>query len=368
MSLELNPNVFFRCVEDSSEAIMITDRFGKLMYVNPTWSRVYGYLPTEALGATPSLLHSGLHDPHFYDAMWSQIRDPKIGHWKGELVNRTKTGELVNVFLTITPYRNRDGDISGYMGLAIDISEKKRVELRLQEEDRLSSIGLLASGLAHEIGTPMTVIRGRAELLSMRAAPQTALHSGLQVIVEQIDRISSLIQSLLNLARNPSESSQGEVLLLPVLRSVIDLLAVPLRKLDCTVKVECPEGIKVCGDPNRLTQVFLNLCVNAIHALEDCRASKTLENADWQAKIQIAVVPKDERTLKVSVIDNGPGIKPENLQKIFRPFFTTKDIGRGTGLGLAVVAKIVSELKGQIKVQSEFGTGTEIQLTLLALC
>ena len=134
------------------------------------------------------------------------------------------------------------------------------------------------------------------------------------------------------------------------------------------MKVECPEGIKVCGDPNRLTQVFLNLCVNAIHALEDCRASKTLENADWQAKIQIAVVPKDERTLKVSVIDNGPGIKPENLQKIFRPFFTTKDIGRGTGLGLAVVAKIVSELKGQIKVQSEFGTGTEIQLTLLALC
>jgi PAS domain S-box-containing protein len=304
VSLEISPNVFFRCVEDSSEAIMITDRFGKLCYVNPTWCRVYGYTPIEALGATPSLLRSGQQDSHFYDVMWSHIRNPEVGHWKGELVNRTKTGELVNVLLTITPYRNAEGEISGYMGLALDISEKKRVERRLQEEDRLSSIGLLASGLAHEIGTPMTVIRGRAELLSMHAPPQSALQSGLKVIVDQIDRISGLIQSLLNLARNPSQSSQSEILILPIIRSVIDLLAVPLRKSACTIEIECPETTKVCGDPNRLTQVFLNLCVNAIHALEDCRESKISQNANWQPELRIVVTPLDEKNLQVSRFKN----------------------------------------------------------------
>src|SRR5690606_13193606 len=105
------------CVEDSDEAIMISDRKGTLVYVNPAWCRIYQYTAEEAVGNTPSLLHSGIQDKSFYRKMWDDITNPEKGSWKGELVNRAKDGTLVPVLLTITPYRGDDGSILGYMGI-----------------------------------------------------------------------------------------------------------------------------------------------------------------------------------------------------------------------------------------------------------
>src|SRR6478735_7468302 len=99
-------DIFFRCVEDSNDAIMISDRKGILVYVNPAWSRIYGFPKEEAIGQTPRLLHSGIQDEQFYRKMWSAIADPRSAHWKGELVNKAKDGTLVPVLLTITPYRS----------------------------------------------------------------------------------------------------------------------------------------------------------------------------------------------------------------------------------------------------------------------
>jgi PAS domain S-box-containing protein len=166
MNLSIDPqNVFFRCVEDSSEAIMISDPRGILQYVNPAWVRTYGYTQKEAIGNKPSLLHSGLHSKAFYQSMWTEISSQETGHWKGELINRCKNGELIPVLLTITPVKSAEAKIIGYMGVAVDIRFKKELEAKVAHQDRLASIGLLASGIAHEIGNPLGVIRGRAELL-----------------------------------------------------------------------------------------------------------------------------------------------------------------------------------------------------------
>jgi len=192
--LELDhQSVFFRCVEDSNDAIMVSDRGGKLVYVNPSWQRVYGYTAEQAVGETPRLLHSGIQDDGFYREMWSRISDPAVGYWKGELVNRAKDGTLVPVLLTITPFRGPGGSILGYMGIAVDISWRKEMENKVAQQYRLATIGVMASGLAHEIGTPLGVIRGRAELMQMQSE-NGVIRRNAEVILGQSDRISRIIQ------------------------------------------------------------------------------------------------------------------------------------------------------------------------------
>jgi two-component system, cell cycle sensor histidine kinase and response regulator CckA len=364
MTLEIQSPVFFRCVEDSSEAIMITDADGTLEYVNPAWSTLYGFSAQEALGAKPSLLHSGKQGSEFYEEMWTQIRDPHVGVWKGEILNKTRDGRFIFVFLSITPYRDAKGSVAGYMGIAIDISEKKETERRMQEEDRLFSVGLLACGAVHEIGTLVTIVKGRAEQLYVQADPASASIKVLKLIVEQMDRVAHLVQSLMNLARDPGENVLAEVSLLPILNSVLSLLSVQLRSSNVSVTFENEPGLTVYSDANRLIQVFLNIIVNAIHALEECKTAKLNECALWQPEIKIVLAAVGRDFVEIKIADNGLGIAAEVVQKIFTPFFTTKKRGAGTGLGLAVVSQILGDLRGEIRVESTLAVGTEFVIHL----
>lgn len=357
-------NIFFRCVEDSSEAIMITDERGFLVYVNPAWTRIYGYTQEEALGSSPKLLHSGRQDDEFYLEMWSQIRDRSKGFWKGELINRAKNGALIPVLLTITPFRNRDNqDILGYMGIAIDVSEQKRMESQILRQDRLASIGMIASGLAHEIGTPLGVIRGRAELILMRNELSEAGTAGLNTIIEQIDRIYRLISSLLRFSRSSEDTKLSSIDLVGSLAEVMSLLAEKLRKTNIEIENLVPEGTRVLADPVRLQQVFVNLAINSIHAIEQRQAASHTRLAP--GRIQIEVAPnKSAAYTDIHFIDNGCGIPPQNLPKLFQPFFTTKDVGEGTGLGLAIVGKLLTEMGAEISVESVENVGTKFIIHL----
>ena len=349
---ELN-DVFYRCVQDSSESIMITDSKGRLVYVNPMWCQVYGYTNEEAFGQTPSLLHSGHQNRTFYDDMWARIRTPEIGYWRGELVNKTRQGKLVNVLLTITPVRMAKGEIEGYMGMAIDITEKKSLEARVQQQDRLSSIGLLASGLAHEIGTPMGVVRGRAEFMRMQLENNPSVESGLTVIIQQIDRITGLIQSLLNLSRKNDDFLPQPFALKPLFSELAALMNTKLKQLNICFETEFISDCAVKGDPQRLQQVFINLFINALHAIE--AAVEQGRTKDHKILVHCEVCQGE---VVVQFSDTGCGIAPENIGKLYQPFFTTKEVGKGTGLGLAMVAKIISDLRGTIQVESRVGKGT----------
>ena len=353
-------NVFFRCVEDSHEAIMISDREGKLTYVNPAWVSIYGHSKEYAVGRSPRILHSGVHDEAFYREMWRSIRDPGRGFWRGELFNRSKEGRLIPVLLTITPYRNREGEIEGYMGIALDMTRERELEERLGTQERLAAMGILASGLAHEIGTPLGVIRGHAELLVRNCSTLPGASGHAEAIVSQADRITHLIQSLLKLGR-PGGSESVAVPIRAAIDEILGLLEQVFHDQGVAPKIEIAEDAVANADPVGFQQVLLNLLSNSVHAIEE---EKTRGRArDHSITIRAERVGK---VVRIHVEDTGCGISPENQAKIFEPFFTTKDVGKGTGMGLAIVSKIVAEMGGNVRVQSRPGNGAAFVVTLPA--
>lgn len=359
LQLKAEPqNIYFRCVEDSNEAIMISNKKGFLVYVNPAWTKIYGYSKEEAIGKTPRLLHSGMHEKTFYEQMWQSISNPETASWKGEVINKAKDGTLIPVILSITPYRELgEGEIAGYMGIALDIRQRKELEAEIAHQDRLASVGMLASGLAHEIGTPLGVIRGRAELMSMQTEDPKSLKS-FEVIISQIDRISKMIRSLLRLSRNFGVSQLSRVELYELINETILLVQRSLEQANIKSMIELPKDLVVLGDSDRLSQILLNLIMNAIHAMEQ----KNKDQGVCNHILKFECIQSSESTLTLCISDTGCGIPKENLNKLFKPFFTTKGVGVGTGLGLAITSQLMREMKGEIHVKSELGCGAQFFL------
>jgi signal transduction histidine kinase len=239
----------------------------------------------------------------------------------------------------------------------VDESERKlELERELRRADKLAAIGTLASGLAHEIGTPLNVIRGRAEhLLSNRQnPPRTA--EGLEIIINQIDRISRIVRMLLNLGSR-RERSFAVCDLRPIVQRTLALLETEAARRDVECKVDLGDApLPVRCDADQLQQVFVNLGVNALDAME---GGGTLTVA--LRRIGMGARP----TVRIVFADTGPGISSEIRARIFDPFFTTKEPGKGTGMGLAVSETIVRDHEGEIAVEStEAGARMTITLPL----
>lgn len=234
------------------------------------------------------------------------------------------------------------------------LTEKKK-DLRqtleqLRQTERLAELGTLASGMAHEIGTPMNVILGRAEYL-MRRTEDGQTKKGLETIVTQVERITKIMNQLLTFARRrPSERRPMD--LGQTIQDCLEVLRERMANHHIQVKTEFEPSIgPIHADPDHMSQVFLNLFINAIHAMPE---GGTLG-------INLAV---DGSQVRLEVSDSGCGIPKNDLPKIFDPFFTTKEAGKGTGLGLTVVHGIMQEHGGLIEVASELGHGTTFTLTL----
>jgi PAS domain S-box-containing protein len=238
-----------------------------------------------------------------------------------------------------------------------DLSQRKEMEAQILRQDRLASIGLLGSSLAHEIGTPLGVIRGRAEYLMMSVEGDAGLYSSLEVIVGQIDRITVLIQSLLSLARGDQGGDLQSVPFLKSLDRVLELLAHEFRKANITVESMHCEHVVLRAQSQPLEQVLLNLLVNSVHAIQTARK----QGIEREFKIQIQGIESPD-SWEILVRDNGSGISEKNLSNLFKPFFTTKDVGSGTGLGLATCFRILESWGGKILVRSVEGEWTEFRL------
>lgn len=235
--------------------------------------------------------------------------------------------------------------------------ERLQMEAQILQQDRLATIGLLASSLAHEIGTPLGVMRGRSELLMMHS-DSDVVHKNAKVILDQIDRVSKLIRSLLTLARGDKSQSVVDVNVPEVLQEVLDLIGHELARHSIEIENAIDPKVMAKAEAGPLHQVFLNLLVNAMHAIQSVKTPRA-------HKVRLAC----ERTdfgWNISITDTGCGIPKENLGKLFRPFFTTKDIGVGTGLGLATSYRIVENWDGRIFVDSEENSGTTFTIQLRA--
>lgn len=230
-------------------------------------------------------------------------------------------------------------------------------EERLRNAEKLMIMGMLASEIAHEVGTPLNIISGRVELLTERAKSDPRMGKDLSVINQQIERITKIIRQRLDLTRRKTEL-QREIQLDRLLRNLLDFLRLQFHKSGINVQVALEEDIRILGDEDQIQQIFLNLLVNAIQAIE----------GGGRIRIASSKITEDKhRYVDISIEDTGKGILPEHLDKIFDPFFSTKKESEGTGIGLSVVQDLVKQHEGAIQVESQVGKGTifHIRLPLL---
>jgi signal transduction histidine kinase len=225
----------------------------------------------------------------------------------------------------------------------------QRTQERARVAEELASVATLISGLAHEVGTPMGVIRGHAEALETSVEGERAQWR-LSIILEQIDRITGIIHSLLNMAR-PRAAQRVELDLPLVMETTVGFLTEKLKHRQVTVDSRTQAHPALKGDPERLQQVFLNLLINAIDAMPD------------GGELRV-VIDQENDDAVIRIHDSGAGIPADQLDQIFDPFFTTKPAGRGNGLGLVVVKGIVDEHGGTIDVSAVEGEGTEFVIRL----
>lgn len=351
-------DVFQRCVADSNDAIMLTHVNGTIFFVNSAWRRLYGYTEAEALGRSPRLLRSGRHDKNFYKNMWLEILDEKKGFWTGEIINRTKAGKEIAVLLTISPFRDEHRKLHGYMSIGVDMTHVKELEAQITRQDRLAAVGLLANGLAHEVGTPLGVIRGRAEFLLRGFSGDSAETKSLNIIVEQTDRIAQLIYLLLDLSKTDGMEVFGNVNVAEIIKRSYKGMHEEFEKRNVKFEAECDAQLHVLAEPNRLEEVFRTLFLNSLHAM-DGMGEKERNGYSVRVKARSA-----GRFCEILVEDNGCGIPIENMSNLFKPFFTTKEIGAGTGLGLAIAYQRVRAWGGTMNVESEIEKGTTFKLIL----
>jgi signal transduction histidine kinase len=240
--------------------------------------------------------------------------------------------------------------------------EKLKLEQELRHSERLASVGRLAAGLAHEIGTPLAIIGGRSEYLLRRPRSAEELRDNLGVIRSQSDRIAAIVRQLLEFSRRREPVFQP-VDLPGLLDNVKYLLAHQLREKDIRVEMEGFSSLpRIDADPDLLQQVFINLYSNSLHALGPGGVVKIGAETTDRGLIQAS--PAASRWLRIAFEDNGAGIDPEHIGRVFDPFFTTKDIGEGTGLGLSVSYGIIQEHGGDIHVESEPGRFTRFIIYL----
>jgi signal transduction histidine kinase len=266
---------------------------------------------------------------------------------------RTPAGETRIVNAAIAPLVTRKFEIVGRLVIMDDITERMELEAQLFQADKLSSIGLLAAGVAHEVNTPLAVISSYTQMLAKQLQGDPQKSGLLDKITRQTFRASEIVNNLLNFSRT-SGSEFSDVDVNKVITETLALLEHQLKTAKVRVKNELSPSLPpVQGNPGRLQQVFLNLFLNAKDAMPG------------GGTLHVATLNGDAVSVRVS--DTGSGIAPEHVQRIYDPFFTTKSSpregqNRGTGLGLSVTYGIIQEHSGKIRVESHPGEGTTFTL------
>lgn len=255
----------------------------------------------------------------------------------------------VTVNVAVAPLVTRDGSRIGRLVILDDVTEREELERKLVQADKLSSIGLLAAGVAHEVNTPLAVISTYAQMLAKQVAGDEQKSKLLDKIARQTFRASEIVNSLLNFSRT-STTAFEDIEMNRVLRETLTLLEHQFQKASVEVELDLDEALPLIrGNAGKLQQVFLNLFINARDAMES------------GGRLRVAT-GSGPMGVSVTVSDSGPGIPREYLARIFDPFFTTKGARKGTGLGLSVSYGIVEEHGGVIEVESKPGEGTVFRL------
>lgn len=351
-------------VEASGEVIFMTDGDGVFTFVNPEFTRLYGYTSEEVLGkTTPRVLKSGETDPERYATLWATIKNKQVAIW--EVTNRTKDGRMVNIEGTINPILDERGEIAGFLSIHRDVTMRKQLEVQYRHAQKMEAVGRLAGGIAHDFNNLLTVINGYSQMVLEQLRPDHPMHSQVDKIQKAGERAATMTRQLLAFSRQQVLAPQ--VLDLNKVVAGIDKMLGRLIGEDIELVMACSAGLwYVKADPGQIDQVIMNLAVNARDAMPH-GGRLTIETANvtlgegefgWRPVIE----PGPYAMLAIS--DTGCGMTAEVKGRIFEPFFTTKEYGKGTGLGLSTVYGIVKQSGGYIFADSEPGKGTTFRIYL----
>jgi PAS domain S-box-containing protein len=350
-------------LESAANAVVISDKSGKIEWVNPAFTVMTGYSSEEIVGQTFGLLKSGKHPKEFFDQLWDTIRAGKV--WHGEIVNRRKDGTLFIDEQTITPVRSEDGEIIRYVTIEQDVSEKRQLAQQLSQSQKMESIGRLAGGVAHDFNNLLTVVLSYGDVLLERTDLDPRTHKQVEEIKKAAVRAATLTRQLLAFSRQ--QVMEPKIL---NLNAIITDTEKMLRRLigediELLTRLDADLGsVKV--DPGQVEQIVMNLVVNARDAMpEGGRLIIETSNADLDEEYARYHPPSAPgRYVLLTVTDTGVGMDRETKAHIFEPFFTTKELGKGTGLGLSTVYGIVRQSGGYIWVYSEPKQGSVFKIYL----
>ncbi len=332
---EASRDLLTRAMEQSHDAIIITDREGSIVYTNPAFEKVTGYSSEEVRGKNPRILKSGLYDRAFYEEMWRILL---AGHsWRGQMTNQRKDGSLFTEESVISPVRDRHGEITAFVAAKRDLTEEMHLQTRLAQARNLETIGLIAGGVAHEVRNPLFAITTIATALERKLTDQPDFGQYVAHIKEQASQLNQLMNDLLILGR-PVENS---AFVSCALGDILDGAQRQCAAGDASPRewlVDSPkEPLRIMGDQGRLTQVFQNILSNALAFSPDA------------SPVRIRLWPEDGMAC-LSVADAGAGIPEELLPRLYQPFASKRK--GGTGLGLAIVHKIVGAHGGTIEARN----------------
>jgi len=384
-------------VEQSPVSIMITDPQARITYVNPRFTEWTGFTRREVLGRNPRFLKTGHTSPDEYKKLWRTITGGSA--WRGEFCNRKKNGELYWESVAITPIKDAKGEITRFLAIKEDITERRAMETQLRQAQKLEAIGQLAAGIAHEINTPtqfasdnLTFLQdswesvsellgvyrsviARAEGSGLTGESWSAIHqaegkedlgyitSEMPRAIEQalygVQRVAKIVRAM----KEFSHPDSGEIAPVDINKAIETTITVARNEWKYVAEIETcfDAGLPLVPcNVGELNQVILNLIVNAAHAIKD----KIKDGP--KGKIKVSTSIKGDFA-EIAIADTGGGIPAAIRSKVFDPFFTTKEVGKGTGQGLALAHNtIVKKYAGKIWFETEIGRGTTffIQLPL----
>ncbi len=344
---EFNENI----VESINVGILAIDLDDRIESWNAQMEAMYALSRAEAIGQPLQIIFP----PEFIEALEGFRNEQGVHHlYKFRLT--TRAGEQRTANIAIAPLLSRDFVSVGRIILVDDITERVSLETQLAQADKLSSIGLLAAGVAHEINTPLAVISSYAQMLSKQLKGDARLGPVLDKITQQSFRAAEIANGLLNFSRT-STTEFRDTNLNQVIRDTLSLLEHQFKTAQIDVDLELAAELPpIHGNPGKLQQVFLNLLLNAKEAMPG------------GGRLRVATLANGHHNYVAALVaDSGSGIAPEHLKRIYDPFFTTKTMPksgdrRGTGLGLSVSYGIIQEHAGKIHVESAIGAGTTFHL------
>jgi two-component system, cell cycle sensor histidine kinase and response regulator CckA len=331
----------------ASDGILIVDRDFQIVWANPAFTLLTGFTEAEAFGRNIRDLFSAAHDTETYEELANRIR---LGEtWRGEITQHRKDGTAYVEAQTITPVKDEDGVIRNFICIKSDVSAHRRVESQLRRSQKLEAVGQLAAGVAHEFNNILQTLMSMATITRLRGQlPEIVKIAG--EMENQIRRGAGITQQLLLASRHQELRTAN----LDMCEQVASAAALLRRLIPENIRLildTTPAPASFEGDPGQIQQVLLNLAINARDAMPD-GGTITLR------------VGRAAGEISLEVEDDGEGFDEVTREHMFEPFFTTKEVGKGTGLGLAVVYGIIDQHGGRIEISSRPGEGSLFRVIL----